>query len=133
MKISREAQHLARDLFEASFIEDASGKARLDEARSLTIAETIVSSHPRHAFQILKEFTRLLRLELTRHHAFIESATPLELAAQETIVAALQARDPQVTFSITTNASLIGGTRIQLGSDVWDGSIAAKLEKIKNL
>lgn len=133
MKISREAQHLARDLFEASFIQDAAGKTRLDEARSLTIAETIVSSRPRHAFQILKEFTRLLRLELTRHHALIESATPLESAAQETIVAALQARDPQVTFSITTNASLIGGTRIQLGSNVWDGSIVAKLEKIKNL
>ena len=126
MKISREAQRTARQLFDASFVE-----GRLDHARSLTIAETIVETRPRHAFQILKEFTRLSRLELSQHHAFIESAVALEPASQEVIVAALQERDAQVEISVSVNPALIGGTRIRLGSDVWDGSISAKLEKIK--
>ena len=117
---------MARQLFDASFV-----NGRLDSDRSLAIAEVIVNSRPRHAFQILKEFTRLLRLELTQHHALIESAAPLEAASEQAIIAALQTRDKHVTFSVTTNPALIGGARIQLGSDVWDGSIAAKLQKFK--
>lgn len=118
---------MARQLFDASFV-----NGHLDSDRSLAIADAIVNSRPRHAFQILKEFTRLLRLELAQHHALIESAAPLEPASEQAIIAALQTRDKQITFSVTTNPALIGGARIQLGSDVWDGSIAAKLETFKS-
>ena len=130
MKISREAQRMARQLFEAAFVEGPLGKPQLDQKKSLIIADAILETRPRHAFQILKEFRRLSRLELSQHHAFIESATPLESASQEVIVKALQARDPQVEISITTNPSLIGGTRIRLGSDVWDGSVLARLKEL---
>lgn len=127
MKISREAQRTARQLFDASFV-----NGRLDETRALTIAETLEQKRPRHAFQILKEFTRLLRLELAKHHALIESAAALDEASKQAIMTALGQHDPQVTFSVATKASLIGGARIQLGSDVWDGSVSARLEKFKS-
>ncbi|MBX9742985.1 MAG: F0F1 ATP synthase subunit delta [Chthoniobacterales bacterium] len=126
MKISKEAQYLSRQLFDAAFVNGC-----LDEARSLKIAEAIEQTRPRYAFQILKEFTRLLRLELAKHHALVESATPLDEASKQAIMFTLKQGDPQVTFSVTTNTSLIGGARIQLGSNVWDGSVAARLEKLK--
>ena len=132
MKISREAQRMARQLFDASFVNSPSGQAQLDQAKSLIIADAIVATRPRHAFQILKEFTRLSRLELTKHHAFIESAVALEPAAQEAIVKALKQRDPQVEVSVTINPSLIGGTRIRLGSDVWDGTVSARLQRLNS-
>lgn len=128
MKISREAQRTARKLFDASLVDGC-----VDQDKSLKIANVLLETKPRHAFQILKEFTRLSRLALAQHEATIESATPLEGAAEAAIIKALQAQDSNVTISTTVNPSLLGGTRIRLGSNVWDGSIVAKLEKLKNL
>ena len=128
MKISREAQRKARKLFDASLVD-----GRLDSAKTLAVAEVIIKSKPRHFFQILKEFTRLTRLELDRHSAVIQSAVPLDTASQELILQTLKARDPQVEMTTSTNPSLIGGTKIQLGSDVWDGTILARLEQIKSV
>ncbi|MFI0347751.1 MAG: F0F1 ATP synthase subunit delta [Chthoniobacterales bacterium] len=126
MKISREAQRNARKLFDASLVD-----GRLDHAISLAAAETIVTAKPRYFFQILKEFVRLTRLELDRHQAVIQSAVPLNDSSQMIITNALKARDPQVEISVVVNPSLIGGTRIRLGSDVWDGTILSRLEKIQ--
>lgn len=125
MKISREAQHNARKLFDASLVE-----GRLDHAKSVAIADLIVTAKPRHAFQILKEFIRLTRLELARHEAVIESAASLNENSQQSIITALKERDSEVSVSVKVNPSLIGGTRIRLGSDVWDGTILARLEKL---
>lgn len=127
MKIPREAQRHARHLFDASFVE-----GRLDTARSLAVADALVATRPRHGFQILKEFVRLIRLELQKHTALVESAAALSEASQSMIAAALKARDPQMEITTRVNASLIGGTRIRLGSDVWDGTVLSRLQQLKN-
>ncbi len=126
MKIPREAQRHARRLFDASFVE-----GRLDAKQTLDIADALVATKPRHGFQILKEFVRLVRLELQKHTAVIESAIALDETSTKAITHVLQQRDPQVEVVTATNASLIGGTRIRLGSDVWDGTILNRLERLK--
>ena len=126
MKISREAQRNARKLFDASLVE-----GHIDTTKSLAIASVIIESKPRHFFQVLKEFTRLTRLELDRHKAIIESAIPLDPASETMITKVLKTRDAQADVVTLINPSLIGGTRIRLGSDVWDGSILTKLESLK--
>jgi len=127
MKLSREAQLNARRLFDASFVE-----GRLDAKRSLALADALVATKPRHGFQILKEFVRLVRLELQKHTARIESAVVLDEASSKAITEVLQKRDPQVEILTVTNQSLIGGTRIRLGSDVWDGTVLSRLQQLKN-
>lgn len=127
MKLPREAQRHARRLFDASFVE-----GRLDAKRSLAVADAIVATKPRHGFQILKEFVRLVRLELQKHTALIESAMALDEPSMKVVANVLQKRDPQVEVVTATNTSLIGGTRIRLGSDVWDGTILSRLQKLKS-
>jgi F-type H+-transporting ATPase subunit delta len=126
MKLSREAKRLARQLFDATLVH-----GRLDEARSLIIADTLITKKPRYGFEILKEFTRLTRLHLSTYQAVVESATPLDPASQAEITAVLQSRNDQVDITMVVNPSLLGGTRIRLGSDVWDGSVSAKLQNLK--
>lgn len=128
MKLSREAKRIARQLFDASLIH-----GRLDHSRSLIIADMILSKRPRYTFEILKEFTRLTRLKLGTHEAVIESAFPLESRVQAEMISALQSQDDQVDISMIVTPSLLGGTRIRLGSDVWDGTISAKLQTLKNI
>ena len=72
MKISREARRLARELFRLSLVH-----GRLDANRVSAISERLIVEKPRSYLEVLKEFSRLVRLELERRHAIVESATPL--------------------------------------------------------
>lgn len=127
MKISREARKTARELFQLSLVGD-----RLDNARVSQIADEVISEKPRSYFQILKEFTRLVRLQIARRHAVIESATKLDSDETAGIVKNLHARfGDDITTEFRVNPDLIGGVRIQFGSDVWDGTVRAKLEALQ--
>ena len=127
MQIPKEARRKARELFDASL--DASG--RPNAAKALMIADLLVKSAPRHALQILKEYTRLTRLEMIKHHAVIESADPIDESTRATILKSLEKRDGgAVTIETKIDPSLIGGSRIRLGSEVWDATVASRLNAL---
>jgi len=128
MKLSREARRQSRQLFELALVD-----ARLDVPRLRSIFDGVAARKPRQYVQILKELTRLVRLELSRHHALIESARPLDAAQSEQFASALRARFGDITTAFRSNPALIGGVRVQLGSDVWDGSVRARLQAVKQL
>lgn len=123
MKISRESRRLARELFRFSLVD-----GRLDASRVSGIAERLIAEKPRGYLQILKEFSRLVRLELDRRHAIIESASPLDETNAINIANTIkQSFGSDVTTEFRTSPGLLGGLRIKLGSDVWDGSISSRL------
>jgi len=124
MQIPKDAKLKARELFESSL--DDSG--RPDSAKALSVADLVVKAAPRHSIQILREFARLIRLETAKHHVVIESATMLEQGTQDSILKTLQDRDGgAVTVEVKVDPALIGGTRIRLGSEVWDASVLSRL------
>lgn len=123
MKISREARKAARELFNVSYV-----GGRLDGTRLSTISQNLVAQKPRGYFQILKELTRLVRLELDKRRATVESAAALSSGEQSALEQSLKTKfgsDISTTFQV--DPSLLGGLRIKVGSDVWDGSISARL------
>lgn len=127
MKISKEARRFARELFQASLV-----NGRLDAKSVAEYADRLIAEKPRSYVQILREFTRLVRLELERRHAVIESAQPLDTAETERIRQELLSRfGSDITFEFRSNPSLLGGLRVQIGSDVWDGSVANRLHLLK--
>jgi F-type H+-transporting ATPase subunit delta len=129
MQIPKEAKRQARELFESSL--DASG--RPDFATALSIADLVVKAAPRHHVQILREFTRLIRLETAKHHAVIESAATLDEGTRDSILKSLKARDGgTVTLEVKVDSSLIGGARIRLGSEVWDASVLSRLAALNS-
>ena len=127
MQISKEARRKARELFDAAL--DATG--RPDSSKALSIADLLVKSAPRHSLQILKEFTRLIRLESAKHHAVIESAAPVDESTRAAIQKSLEKRDGgTVTLETKVDPSLIGGSRIRLGSEVWDATVVSRLNAL---
>lgn len=126
MKLSREARRQSRELFELTLRD-----GRLDVARLRTIFDGVSERKPRSYLQILKELTRLVRLELARHHAVIESPAVLDPASAARYEADLRARFGDLTTEFRQNPALIGGLRVQIGSNVWDGSVQARLEALK--
>jgi len=127
MKLTREARRQSRELFRLAMVD-----GRLDEARLRAVFDGVVAGKPRHSLQILKEITRLVRLETARHHAVVESAVPLNSGQATAFASALGAHREGLTTEFRHNPDLIAGVRVQIGCDVWDGSVRSRLEAIKN-
>jgi len=123
MKISREAKRTARELFRLSMV-----NGRLDQARIASISARLVETKPRSFLSILKEYTRLIRLELSKRHAVVESSIALPADQVQSLEQNLKKQfGEDITTEFQVIPSLLGGLRIKVGSDVWDGSIKARL------
>ena len=127
MRITKEARRLSRQLFRLSLTEGA-----LDRAKVSSIVQSVINEKPRHYVAALENYQRLLRLEMAKRHAVIESAVALSPETSESIVNNLKQKYGQdLTTEFAVNPTLIGGMRIKLGSDVWDGSVKNRLARLQ--
>ncbi len=126
MKVSKDAQQLARKLHHACITEDGS----LDEAMVRKCAKFLIEKKPRNYLQALTHFRKLIAIEVKNRHAIIESA--IELSSEETgqLLKSLEDRYGKVTHETHVNPELIGGVKVRIGSDVWDASVKGRLDQI---
>lgn len=126
MKLSKESRKLSKDLLRASF---ANGLLDAEQVKKVT--DVIVQSKPRNYIGVLKEFSRLIRLEVAKRHAVIESATALNDSEKSNITATIRGKyGADVTTEFKTNAALLGGLRVQVGSNVLDASVRSQLDRL---
>jgi F-type H+-transporting ATPase subunit delta len=127
MTLTKQAKRQAKELLRACQLDGL-----LDEDRARTAVRRLLQTRPRGYLAILSHFQRLLRLELERRTARIESAIALPADLQAAIRTALaRAYGPGLDMSFGPNPALIGGLRIKVGSDVYDGSIKARLAALE--
>jgi len=127
MKISKRAKREAKQLFRFCLVD-----GMLDENRVRQVAQRVVAAGRRDCPAILAHFRRLVRLDLARHTATIESATPLPADLQGAFEASLTRRYGRgLATTFAHRPALIGGMRIQVGSDVYDGSVRAGLMELE--
>jgi len=127
MKVSKDAKRNARRLFQSCFTD-----GMFDEARARAMVEAVARQKPRHYIGILNVFQRLVRLEVARNTAQVESAADLPSDQRTEVEQRLrQLYGRPLTYQFRTSAGLIGGLRITVGSDVWDGSVSNRLETLK--
>src|SRR3954467_3767123 len=109
MKISKQSRRDAKQLFRSTV-----NNGVLDEGRARQAVTAVLKQKPRGYPAILQHFQRLLKLEIQRRSAKVESATALSAEQQAAIEANLTRRYGQgLTLSFTQNPALIGGMRIQ--------------------
>lgn len=127
MKISKEARRSSRQLFRACL---ADGK--MDEARVRSVVEKVSAAKPRGYIAILDSFSGLVKAEIERQLALVESATLLTADLQANLKSSLsQKYGRELTLDFQVRPELLGGIRVKVGSDVWDGSVKARLEALK--
>lgn len=126
MRISKQARRDAKVLFRACLVDGL-----LDQARVRDVVQKVIAARPRGCIGILSHFERLVKLELDRRSSRIESAVPLGADLQAGVQTSLgRLYGPGLSFDFRQNAALIGGMRIKVGSDVYDGSIQARLNAL---
>jgi F-type H+-transporting ATPase subunit delta len=126
MKISKQARRGAKELFRSTIVNGV-----LDENRVRDVVKKVAEAKPRGYLGILTHFHRLVKLEVERRTARVESAVPLAPAIQAEVASKLGKLYGQgLNISFAQNPALLGGLRIKVGSDVYDGSVQARLEDL---
>ena len=126
MKISKQARRDGKSLFNTCKVNGV-----LDEGRVRQTVTAVIAKKPRGYVGILSHFQRLVKLDLERRSARIESATPLSDALVASVKSNLSQRYGQgLSVNFAVNPALIGGLRVKVGSDVFDGSVRARLDAL---
>lgn len=124
MKISKEARRSSRQLFRACLVD-----GKLDETRVRKVVSSVAQSKPRGFMGILDAFARLVANEVDRQRALVESASALTPATQSDLQISLSKKYSRtLNLEFQVKPELLGGIRIKVGSDVWDGSVKARLD-----
>ena len=127
MKINKEIRKLSRGMLRASFTD-----GRLDRGKIESLVQSLINKRPRHYLEILQLYRRLLRLEIDKRHAKIESATQLAPDAAVSIIDRLKRKyGADLTSEFVVDPKLLGGVRVRVGSDVWDGTLRNRLERLQ--
>ena len=143
--ISRVARNRALDVLRSRALR-AEGELPLDvpllEALDETVFATLDGEHVRSALASLPDdqrrpielgfFGGVTHEEIARRTARIESATALSPQAQGQIQSDLTRQyGAGLAFTFTQKPALIGGVRIQVGGDVYNGTVQGRLAALQ--
>lgn len=127
MKTSKQIRREGKQLFRLCLVNGS-----LDELRVREVVQAVLESKCRGTHALLSRFLRLVRLELSQHTAEVESATLLSADLRARVLTGLeQAYGPGTIASFSLKPALIGGMRIRVGNDVYDGSVKAGLAALE--
>jgi F-type H+-transporting ATPase subunit delta len=128
MKIGKQARRDAKDLYLACRREGV-----LDEGRVRQTVSQVLAAKPRNFLGTLAHFQRLVQLDIQRRTVRVENAVPTTDALMADIRSSLtRIHGPGLDFQFFIKPELIGGLRIQVGSDVYDGTVKSRLAALEN-
>ena len=123
MKGNKQSRRGAKQLFKSCQVEGQLAEERVRQAVTL-----VIEKKPRGYFGILQELQRLVKLDVSSRSARVESAVVLTEAQQQNVRESLgRLKGGEVTVEFAENADLIGGMRVKIGDDVFDGSVKTRL------
>jgi len=127
MKINKEIRRLSREMLRASFTD-----GQLDPGRIKSLVDSLIEKKPRHYIDVLKNYRRLLRLEVEKRRARVETASELDSTTSSELIANLKKKyGSDLSAEFIVNPELLGGLRVRVGSDVWDGTVRNRLEQLE--
>ena len=119
MKMTKQSRRDAKQLFRSTLVNGV-----MDEGKVRSVVQKVLAQKPRGYMAILGPFTRLVKLEQDRRAAKVESAVALTPEQQSGVTANLQRLYGNgLNLSFHVNPALVGGLRVRVGSDVYDGSV----------
>jgi F-type H+-transporting ATPase subunit delta len=128
MKLNKEIRQLSRKMLQASFTD-----GQLDPGRISSLVDSLITQKRRNYIDVLKNYRRLLRLELEKRHATVETSSEVDPALRSEIVANLKSKySNDLSAEFHVDPRLLGGMRVRVGNDVWDGSVRNRLERLQH-
>jgi F-type H+-transporting ATPase subunit delta len=127
MRTRAQIKREARQLYQLCLVDGS-----LDEKRATQVVRQIIDSKRRGSMTLLMHFQRLVRLDREAHSANVETVVPLPPDLQADVRARLKdLYGPAIQTEFSLKPALIGGMRIKVGSDVYDGSVQSQLVSLE--
>jgi len=127
MKTSKQLRREAMQLYRRCLDDGA-----LDEGRVRQAVQQIIDGRRRGYFVLLAHFRRLVKLDRDQHTAEVATAVPLPEDLRTSVQAGLKSvYGSRINILFAQSTELIGGMRIKVGSDVYDGSVQAGLAALE--
>jgi len=127
MMKTKQVEREAKQLFRVCMVGGV-----VDESRVREAVRKVLEAKRGGRLALLAHFRRLLKLERLRHTAEVASAASLPAALQASVLSNLERLyGPGISTSFVLNPELIGGMRIRVNSDVYDGSVRAGLAALQ--
>src|SRR5437764_14549658 len=105
----------------------------INRGRIASLVDYLVTRKPSNYIDALKNYKRLLRLELEKRRARIDTASEVDPAIRSEIEANLKSKyGNDLSSEFHVDPQLLGGMRIRVGNDVWDGSVRNRLERLQH-
>jgi F-type H+-transporting ATPase subunit delta len=97
------------------------------------VVQRITATPRRNRLALLSCIRKLVAVDRARHTARVESATPLPPELRTNVEAGLRSRyGERVDATFVHEPALIGGLRIRVASDVYDGSVRGGLRALES-
>jgi F-type H+-transporting ATPase subunit delta len=123
MKTAKQARREARQLFRLCLVNGS-----LEEDRARRIVQRLVEAASPATLSVASRFERLVKLDRLEHRADVKSAVVLPPDIRTQIEAGVAQRyGPGIVTTFTEDPALLGGVRVTVGSDVYDGTVKAGL------
>jgi len=127
MKATAQIKREAKRLYQLCLVDGS-----LNEKRATQVVRLVIDSKRRRSMPLLKHFQRFVRLDREAHTANVETAVPLPPDLQTDVQARLkELYGPAIQTEFSLKPALIGGMRIKVGSDVYDGSVQSQLATLE--
>ena len=95
--------------------------------------QLLIEQKPRGYFGILQHLHRLVKLDEASRTARVESAVALGQAQEQDVRDGLnRLKGGDVAVEFAENPGLIGGMRLKIGDDVYDGSVKTRLTALSD-
>jgi len=126
MKGSKQSRRDAKQLFKGCQV-----NGQLDEDRARKTVALLIEKKPRGYFGTLQELQRLVKLDVNSRSASVVSAVELTEGQKQNVRDSLgRMKGGDVAIEFSQNPDLIGGMRVNIGDDVYDGSMKTRLTRL---
>ncbi|QQY08877.1 MAG: F0F1 ATP synthase subunit delta [Candidatus Xiphinematobacter sp.] len=132
MKLKKTGRIFSRKLFLLCL-----DRGRVVEGSVITVLDALVNGKINgkqpQCLQILRELARRIRLKLAGSQARVQSAVPLSTREKALVRGRLVSFfNEELEVQFEDSAEILGGLRIQIGSEVWDGTILSYLGRVSS-
>lgn len=128
MKVSKASKEFATRVFRMCTENGALNEEKLSKSISF-----LGQNRPSDYVGVLTELKRLVRLDVDKRTVYIESAKQLSSAEASRLQTSLTKKHGEgLIFHFAINPELIGGLRVRIGSQIYDGTVLSKINRLAN-
>lgn len=128
MKISKASNEFANRVYRM-----CTENGTLNEEKLSRSISFLSENRPNDYRGVLMALRKLVRLDVDERTVYVESAINLSAEETERVKTSITKKHGEnLLFNFRTNPELIGGMKVRVGSQVYDGSVLSKINRLAN-